>query len=67
MAHLVKGKITRFDLPGLGAMNLVCEEALDGGGMASLRSDPLGKGMAQILLSMPVKIRAQTLSVAMAD
>ncbi len=25
-----------------------------GGGMASLRNDPLGKGMAQILLSMPV-------------
>ena len=67
MSHLVKGKVTRFDLPGLGAMNFVCEEALDGGGMSSLRSDPLGKGMAQILLSMPVKIRAQTLSVAMAD
>lgn len=67
MAHLVKGKITRFDLPGLGAMNLVCEEALDGGGMASLRSDPLGKGMAQVLLSMPVKIRARTLGNAMTD
>jgi hypothetical protein len=26
--------------------------------MASLRNDPLGKGMAQILLSMPVKVPA---------
>jgi len=24
--------------------------------MASLRNDPLGKGMAQILLSMPVRV-----------
>jgi hypothetical protein len=35
-------------------MNFVCEQALDGGGMASLRNDPLGKGMAQILLTLPV-------------
>jgi hypothetical protein len=56
LSHLVKGKITRYDLPGLGAVNFVCEEALGGGGMASLRNDPLGKGMAQILLTMPVKV-----------
>ena len=56
LSHLVKGKITRYDLPGIGAVNFVCEEALGGGGMASLRNDPLGKGMAQILLTMPVKV-----------
>lgn len=56
LAHLVKGPVTCYDLPGLMAINLVCEEALGGGGMASLRNDPLGKGMAQILLSMPVRI-----------
>lgn len=55
LAHLVKGRVTRYDVPGIHALNFVCEEALDGGGMASLRNDPLGKGMAQILLSMPVK------------
>ncbi len=54
LAHLVKGSVTRYDLPGIYAMNFVCEQALGGGGMASLRNDPLGKGMAQILLSMPV-------------
>ena len=26
------------------------------GGMASLRNDPLGKGMAQMLLSMPIRV-----------
>lgn len=56
LSHLVKGRITRYDLPGIGAVNFVCEEALGGGGMASLRNDPLGKGMAQILLTMPVKV-----------
>ena len=56
LAHLVKGKVTRFDLPGIHAVNFVCEQALGGGGMSSLRNDPLGKGMAQILLDMPVTV-----------
>jgi len=67
MAHLVRGKVTRFELPGIGAMNFVCEEALGGGGMASLRTDSLGKSMAQILLSMPVKIGAGMLDAATRD
>ncbi len=56
LAHLVAGEVTRYDLPGLHALNFLCTEALDGGGMASLRNDPLGKGMAQILLEMPVQV-----------
>ena len=56
LAHLVKGKVTRFDLPGINAVNFVCEQALGGGGMSSLRNDPLGKGMAQIILGMPVTL-----------
>ncbi len=56
LAHLVLGTVTRFDVPGIHAMNFLCTRALDGGGMASLRNDPLGKGMAQILLSMPVRV-----------
>jgi hypothetical protein len=56
LGHLVQGTVTRFDVPGIHAMNFLCTQALDGGGMASLRNDPLGKGMAQILLAMPVKV-----------
>ena len=56
LAHLVKGKVVRYDVPGIHAMNFVCSEALDGGGMASLRNDPLGKGMGQIVLTMPVHV-----------
>ena len=56
LAHLVRGTVRRYEVPGLHALNFVCTQALDGGGMASLRNDPLGKGMAQILLTMPVRI-----------
>lgn len=56
LSHLVKGRVTRYDLPGFDALNFVCEQALSGGGMASLRYDPLGKSMAQILLTMPVQV-----------
>ena len=62
LAHLVKGKVTRYDVPGIHAFNFVCEQALGGGGMASLRNDALGKGMAQILLSMPVRVPAALLA-----
>ena len=61
LAHLVHGTVTRFELPGIHAFNFVCAQALDGGGMASMRNDPLGKGMAQILLSMPVAVPAALL------
>lgn len=64
LAHLVKGRVTRYDVPGINAVNFVCEQALGGGGMASLRNDPLGKGMAQILLSMPVRVSQALLSVS---
>ena len=58
LAHLVKGRIDRHHLPGLHAMNLVMHQALEGGGPASTRLDPLGKGMAQLLLEMPVSVPA---------
>lgn len=55
-AHLVHGRVERFHLPGIHAMNFVMHDALDGGGPASTRMDPLGKGMGQILLDMPVRV-----------
>jgi hypothetical protein len=56
LSHLVRGRISRFEVPGFNALNFVMGQALAGGGMASLRNDPWGKGMAQILLSMPIKV-----------
>jgi hypothetical protein len=56
LGHLVQGQVHRYELPGIHAINLVCEQALGGGGMASLRNDSLGKGMAQMLLDIPVNV-----------
>jgi hypothetical protein len=67
LAHLVKGPVRRYDLPGIAAINLVCEQALDGGGTASLRNDALGKGMAQQLLAMPVTVPAALFGESGAD
>jgi len=55
-AHLVKGRVERFALPGIAAINFVLHDALDGGGPASGRFDPLGKGMAQMLLDLPMAV-----------
>jgi hypothetical protein len=66
LGHLVQGTVTRFELPGIHALNFLCTRALDGGGTASLRNDPLGKGMAQILLSMPVTVPRELLGTTRA-
>lgn len=55
-AHLLTGEVERFDVPGLNALNFVMHGALDGGGVCSLRSDPLGKSYAQMLLDFPVHV-----------
>lgn len=54
--HLPAGKVTRFYLPGTAAMNLLVHDALDGGGPSSMRMDPLGKGMAQMLLDIEIMV-----------
>jgi hypothetical protein len=59
LAHFVKGKVERYEWPGLDAFNFVLHEALGGGGVASLRHDPQGKAMAQVLMDAPVKAPAR--------
>lgn len=60
-AHLVAGGVDRYEVPGLNALNFVLHAALGGGGVSSLRSDPLGKSYGQMLLDFPVKIPAAML------
>jgi len=55
-AHLVTGEVERFEVPGLHALNFLMHGALGGGGVASLRSDPLGKSFAQMLLDFPLSV-----------
>lgn len=49
---LVRGTVTRYELPNIRALNFVLTGALDGGGTLSLRSDHLGKAMYAWLLRM---------------
>jgi hypothetical protein len=51
---LVKGTVTRYELPGIKALNFVLTNALDGGGTMSLRSDHLGKVLYAWLLRMDI-------------
>ncbi|GAA2411257.1 hypothetical protein GCM10010191_20410 [Actinomadura vinacea] len=51
---LVRGTVTRYELPGIMALNFVLTRALDGGGTRSLRSDHLGKTMYAWLLRMEI-------------
>lgn len=55
-AHRIGGPVTRWRLPGIGGFNFLLRQALGGGGMASLKADPLAKAFAQMLLDMPVKV-----------
>lgn len=57
-AELVAGPVVRYEAPGLHAFNFVMENALGGGGMASLRIDPLGKAYGQRALEMIVAVPA---------
>jgi hypothetical protein len=57
--HLVSGRVRRFEAPGLHAFNFLLEEALGGGGMASLRIDPQGKAYGQMALEMMVRAPAE--------
>jgi hypothetical protein len=55
-SHFTRGKVERFDLPGIHAMNFLLHESLDGGGVASLHLDAQAKTYAQILLDTPVPV-----------
>ena len=62
-SHMVKGEVVRYLLPGVSTCNFVLFNALDGGGTASMRLDPLGKGMGQMLLDMEIAVPKALLTV----
>lgn len=56
--HFLKGHVERFVLPGSYALNFLLHNVLGGGGIASLRNDPQGKGYSQLLLEVPIEVPA---------
>jgi hypothetical protein len=54
--EMVKGKVERYELPNLGAVNFLMHEALGGGGTLSLRIDAQGKTLGAALLRMEIDV-----------
>jgi hypothetical protein len=53
---ICKGRVERFELPNLGALNFLLHESLDGGGTLSLMTDAQGKTFSTALLRMEIEI-----------
>lgn len=63
-AGLVEGDVRRYALPNVHALNFVCDQALDGGGSASMRMDNLGKLFGSHLLRMEIDVDDRLLAEA---
>lgn len=50
------GKVERFELPNLSALNFLLYEVLGGGGTKSLKNDAQGKTLSSALLRMVIEI-----------
>jgi hypothetical protein len=53
---ICNGKVERFELPNLGALNFLLHESLDGGGTISLKTDAQGKTYSTALLRMEIEV-----------
>ena len=50
------GRVERFELPNLGALNFLLHESLGGGGTLSLMTDAQGKTFSTALLRMEIEV-----------
>ncbi|NWF90012.1 MAG: hypothetical protein HXY50_11205 [Ignavibacteriaceae bacterium] len=51
------GKVERFELPNIRALNFLLHDTLGGGGTVSLKHDAQGKTLAAALLRMELEIK----------
>jgi len=58
-AHRHPGRVQRFLLPGLHAMNFVLDGVLDGGVNDALNLDTHGKSLSFLLLDMSLRVPAE--------
>lgn len=62
MKHICKGKVERYELPNIGALNFVLHKSLGGGGTVSLKLDAQGKTHASQLLRMDIEVPDELLA-----
>ena len=58
---LVTGKVLRYELPKIAALNFVLHGALDGGVSRNLRLDQYGKALSSALLSLELEVPEERL------
>lgn len=56
LPHQLKGKVTRFVLPELKAIQFICENALGTGVTTSIAMDTHGKSLSYALLEMEIEL-----------
>jgi hypothetical protein len=62
-AAVCKGRVERFELPNLGALNFLLHESLGGGGTVSLMLDAQGKTFASSLLELEIEAPEEVVSL----
>jgi hypothetical protein len=55
-AGICLGRVERFELPNLCALNFLLHEALGGGGTKSLKNDAQGKTLSSVMLRMELEV-----------
>lgn len=55
-AGICKGKVERFELPNLGALNFLLHKSLGGGGTQTLRHDAQGKTLSTAFLRLEIEV-----------
>ena len=55
-AGMITGRVERFELPNLHALNFLLHGALGGGGTVSLKTDAQGKTLSTALLRLEMEV-----------
>lgn len=58
---LCKGRVERFEMENIGALNFLLHESLGGGGTQSLQTDAQGKTFAAAMLRMELDVPEELL------
>ena len=53
-AEVCQGRVERYELPNLHALNFILHDVLGGGGSRSLRIDAQGKALGQGMLQLEI-------------
>jgi len=53
---ICEGKVERFELPNIGALNFLLHNSLGGGGTMTLKHDAQGKTLSTALLRMEIEV-----------